>query len=165
MPPAEHQVAWCNLPCRPSARHSTRGTELCPRLPRSKAGEMPARPLFPLRASLPAGARLAAGRSRPLTQAGSDRGGGETISAFGELWFGVLSCQRCVCDGLREEVKEGTHQGVTLFTKHRGTAEKKTSLWAPVLRDCCSVSAMRVHLSDLPRKVLTNHELQAFTVL
>lgn len=86
---------------------------------------MPARPLFPLRASLPARAWLAAGGSWPPTQAGSDPGGAETISAFGELWLGVLACQRCVCGGLREEVEEGTHQGVTLFTKPGGTAEKK----------------------------------------
>lgn len=90
---------------------------------------MPVRPVFPLRASFPAGAQLAAGRSRPLTQAGSDRGGGETVSAFGELWFGGLSYQPCVCDGLRGEVKEGTRQGVTLFTKSRGTVLKKRQVF------------------------------------
>lgn len=96
---------------------------------------------------------------------GSDHGGGETISAFGELWFGVLSCQHCVYDDLREEVKEGTHQGVTSFTKPRGIAEKKTSLWAPMLSLLLRVSLTYVHLSGLPRKVLTKHELQAFTIL
>lgn len=37
----------------------------------------------------------------------------------------MLSRQPCVRDGLREEVKEGTHQEVMLFTKPRGIAEKK----------------------------------------
>lgn len=73
---------------------------------------------------LPAGAWLAVGRSQPLPQVGSGVGGGKIISAFRELRFGVLSSQPCVRDGIREEVKEGTHQGVTLFNKPRGIAGK-----------------------------------------
>lgn len=155
MPPAERQVARCNSPCGPSARRSTPGAELCPRLPGSKAGEMPVRPVFPLRASFPAGAQLAAGRSRPLTQAGSDRGGGKTVSAFGELWFGGLSYQPCICDGLRGEVKEGTRQGVTLFTKSRGTVEKKDK----------SLGACAETAAQFPLCVFTFHNRQGKCLL
>lgn len=90
---------------------------------------------------------------------------GETISAFEELRLGVLSRQRGVCGGLRNWVKVGAHQGVTTFTKSRGIAEKMISLWAPVLRTLLRVSPKCVHLSDLPRNILTKHEPQAFTIL
>lgn len=109
---------------------------------------------------------LAGWRQEPApTQVGSDCGGGKTISACGGLWFGVLLCEHCFCDGLTEEAKEVTPQGVTLFVKLRGIAEPKTSLGAPVLRLLLRVSPMCVHLSDPPRKVLTKQGCQAFTVL
>lgn len=81
-----------------------------------------------MRMLLPAGAWLAVGRSQSLAQVGSGVGEGKNISAFRELRFGVPSSQPCVRDGLKEEVQEGTHEGMPLFTKPRGIAEKKASL-------------------------------------
>lgn len=92
----------------------------CPEQGQPGASQEP----FPGQTLLPAGAWLAVGRSQPLPQVGSGIGGGKIISAFRELRFGVLSSQPCVRNGIREEVKEGTHQGVTLFNKPRGIAGK-----------------------------------------
>lgn len=73
---------------------------------------------------------------------------GQNHFCLWRLWFGVLSCQHCFCNGLREEVKEGTRQGATLFIKSRGIAEPKTSLGAPVLRLLLRVSPICVCTSQ-----------------
>lgn len=120
MPPAECQVAWCNLPCRPSVQQSSRGAELCPQLPgarpaRCQPGAIPNTDIAPRW-------RLAGCGQEPAPGPSGLRHwwGQKNISAFREMSFDVGASQPCVHDGRGEEVKEGTHQGVTLFTKPRG---------------------------------------------